>query len=66
MLERDWDKNLRKLKAENARLRQLLSMWLEVEAVMDDGPRFHRLIAEFGRRVRLELGGDRDAVEDGR
>jgi hypothetical protein len=66
MPERDWDKDLRKLEAENARLRQLLAMWLEAEAVMDDGPRFHRLVAEFGRRVRMELGRDANVAEAGR
>jgi hypothetical protein len=55
---------VRELEAENARLRQLLAMWLEAEAVMDDGPRFHRMVAEFGRRVRLELGvGETNATE---
>ena len=56
--ECDLCRRARELEAENARLRQLLAMWLEVEAAMTDGPRFHRLIAEFGRLVRLELGRD--------
>jgi hypothetical protein len=56
MPEQNWLERVRELEAENARLRQLLAMWLEAEAVMDDGPRFRRLVAEFGRRVRMELG----------